>query len=75
MKLPDHDISQNHLLANVCPVYRDMSENELEPYPGWKWGAFYKTLIIECREWQPWAIEKLVKLSKVQLKAEQNFCL
>ncbi|XP_059469033.1 D-aspartate oxidase [Neocloeon triangulifer] len=52
---------KNHLLETVVPVYRAMSEDELEEYPGWKWGSFYKTLIIECREYQPWAIEKITQ--------------
>ncbi|XP_014293550.1 D-aspartate oxidase [Halyomorpha halys] len=53
--------TRNSYLEHVLPVYRAVDEDELASIaPGdWKYGSFMTTLLIECRQYQPWAMQKI----------------
>ncbi|XP_075224383.1 D-amino acid oxidase 1 isoform X2 [Lycorma delicatula] len=53
---------QNHYLEKLVPVYRPATRSELKLCPGdWKYGAYFSTLLIECRQFLPWAVSRFKK--------------
>lgn len=50
---------QNPFMKEICPIYRDVTEEELDLCNGgWQFGSFYKTVITDCGLYLPWALEK-----------------
>ncbi|XP_014243273.1 D-aspartate oxidase [Cimex lectularius] len=55
----DTSIVKNDLLEGLLPEYREVTEEELKICPGdWKYGSYYKTLVIECRLYLPWLTKR-----------------
>ncbi|XP_073968879.1 D-aspartate oxidase-like isoform X1 [Rhodnius prolixus] len=55
----DASLVRNHYLEGLVPVYRQVTEEELNMCPGgWKYGSFSASLLIECRNYLPWAISQ-----------------
>ncbi|XP_065570468.1 D-aspartate oxidase-like isoform X2 [Artemia franciscana] len=56
------EITKNHFLEGLLPVYRPATPSELKLCPGdWKYGAFFTTLVIESRYHLPWLTNKFEK--------------
>lgn len=54
----NREMVQNRLMKEICPTYRDATEEELELCNGgWKYGSFYTTLITDCGLYLPWAMK------------------
>ncbi|XP_076036286.1 D-amino acid oxidase 1 [Oratosquilla oratoria] len=52
-------IVRNAYLESVLDEFRPCTKEELEIYPGdWKYGSFYKTILIENRRYLPYLTEK-----------------
>ncbi|BET02906.1 D-aspartate oxidase [Nesidiocoris tenuis] len=61
---------RNHLLEDVVPEYRSMTEDEMNQFPGgWKWGSYYSTLLIECRFFLPWAEKRFNERGGIIIEA------
>lgn len=50
-------VTRNHLIEDLVPVYRPVTDEELKLAggTGWKYGAFYTTVLISCEKFLPWA--------------------
>ncbi|XP_055609877.1 D-aspartate oxidase isoform X2 [Uranotaenia lowii] len=54
-------IVRNHYIEKIVPVYRAATEQELQICPGdWKYGSYFRTILTECRLFQPWATRKFL---------------
>ncbi|KAE8743253.1 hypothetical protein FOCC_FOCC011133 [Frankliniella occidentalis] len=50
----------NPLMEGVCPEYRDATDEELQLLPGGaRFGSFASTLLVECRYFLPWALNRI----------------
>ncbi|GBP93849.1 D-aspartate oxidase [Eumeta japonica] len=48
-------VTRNHLIEDLVPVYRPVTGEELKICGGdWKYGAYYSTVLIECKRHLPW---------------------
>lgn len=46
-------------MDGVCPEYRAATEDELQLFPGGaRFGSFARTLLVECRYFLPWALNR-----------------
>lgn len=49
-------------MEELCPTYRDASDEELKlckgAPDGWKYGSFFTTLLTDTNFFLPWATEK-----------------
>uniref|UniRef100_A0A1B6M584 FAD dependent oxidoreductase domain-containing protein n=1 Tax=Graphocephala atropunctata TaxID=36148 RepID=A0A1B6M584_9HEMI len=51
---------ENELLVGVASEYRPATPQEMQKYRGdWKYGTFIQTLLIRCRTFLPWIIERI----------------
>lgn len=55
-------IVKNRLMEELCPTYRDATDDELTLCKGapngWKYGSFFTTLLTDTSYFLPWAIER-----------------
>lgn len=53
--------TRNRYLETLLPVYRTVDGDELTSIPtgDWKYGSYLTTLLIECRQFQPWAMQRI----------------
>uniref|UniRef100_A0A224XFF2 Putative d-aspartate oxidase n=1 Tax=Panstrongylus lignarius TaxID=156445 RepID=A0A224XFF2_9HEMI len=69
----DASFVRNHYLEGVLPVYRQVTEEELNMYPGgWKFGSYSTTLLIECKDYLPWAMAKFEENRGKIIKGKVN---
>ncbi|PSN40985.1 D-aspartate oxidase [Blattella germanica] len=55
----DESIVENDLLAQIVPLYRRVTKDELKLCPGnWKYGSYFTTLVTECTKYLPWSLER-----------------
>ncbi|XP_066992234.1 D-aspartate oxidase [Anabrus simplex] len=58
------DIVRNHFLEQVVPVYRAVTREELDAFPGnWQYGSFYTTVLTESPKFLPWAARRFLHSS------------
>lgn len=57
------------------PLYREATKEELQLCPGnWKYGSYFKTMLTECRIYQPYAMEKFINQGGIIMKKKiENF--
>lgn len=69
------EMTRNHFMEKLCPVYRAATEEELELCCGdWKYGSFFTTLITDNTLYLPWALNKFQKQGGVlTLKSLNSF--
>ncbi|KAK3926945.1 D-aspartate oxidase [Frankliniella fusca] len=54
------DRVRNPVMEELCPEYRDATEDELQLIPGGaRFGTYASTLIVECRYFLPWALHRI----------------
>lgn len=61
---------QNHYMENCSPLYREATDEELRAHssavdgaPVIKYGTFFKSIVVECKLFLPWALNKYVSSS------------
>lgn len=55
-------VARNHLIENLVPIYRSVTQDELTICNGdWKYGAYYSTLVIESNIHLPFIEKKIIK--------------
>ncbi|RZF48265.1 hypothetical protein LSTR_LSTR006232 [Laodelphax striatellus] len=66
---------QNHFLEDIVPIYRSATNEELKLCPGeWQYGSYFTTLLIECRRFLPWALNRFKSNGgRVNEKSIQSF--
>lgn len=71
----NYQVTRNHLIEDLVPVYRPVDERELKMCgEGWKYGSYFSTLKIGCEKHLPW-LKKIITSNggEIIVKSIDNF--
>ncbi|XP_068624295.1 D-aspartate oxidase [Battus philenor] len=57
----NYNVTRNHLIEDLLPIYRSVDENELKLCgEGWKYGSYFSTIKIGCERYLPWVEKQFI---------------